>query len=244
MRFSTTLLVLASAAVALAQQVIVSKGLFIARDESDPNATGADIFKHPRNHVIATGSILRRAAQSSQYLPSKQDPTKTRAGFFEFQYKAASFLGFVEYDVPYKEQLKLEGGLRNLEKTILEAYESYENKYIAQQLVKLVPKKGQKDETKSYVLSLVTINKRNANNYVETKLINVALRLKTNEKGEIEVPAQNAYLNVRHFVVDATYLEKNAEKLAQNVEKATAADFKGFFSSRAVDAAEGWFDFE
>ncbi|KAF9979043.1 hypothetical protein BGZ73_007145 [Actinomortierella ambigua] len=244
MRLSTALLVLASAAVALAQQAIVSTGIVIARDDSDPNAEGAEIFKHTRNHVVATGSILRRAAQSSRYEPSKQSPSRTRAGFYEFQVKATSFLGFEE-NRPLKKKLKLEGGIRNLEEAIKKAYDTYEINLIAKKLVELIPDRNQKPHIKQFVLSLDTINKRNAWNHVETKLINLAINLETDENGRVHVPEQNAYLYVRHLTVDSEYLKENADKLAQNIEKATASDFQAYFTSRNVFLAEeGWFDLE
>ncbi|KAG0233502.1 hypothetical protein BGW41_001462 [Actinomortierella wolfii] len=245
MRFSTALLALASAAVAVAQHAIISKGLLIARDTSDPNAQGPDIFKYERNHLVAVCSILHRAAESSRYAPNRQDPTKVQAPFYEFQYKAASFAGFDEYENPHTYQLNLNGGLEDLEHYIKVVYHSYDQGLIAKTLAELVPKRLKNPDLKSFILSLVTVNKNNNSSIIKARLINLSIRLQTNKEGEVVIPEQKAYLYARELIADPMYLKNNAEALARHIEKTSSNDFKQYFSTRAISLeGEGWFDFE
>ncbi|KAF9978399.1 hypothetical protein BGZ73_002578 [Actinomortierella ambigua] len=246
MRFAKSLIVLATATLAFAQDAVVSRGLFLGFDTTSPGARGAEIFRAPRNHATAAASILSHAASQTKYAPQSQSPTKVLDPYNQFKAKVDEFPGFdngKKFHVP----LWLEGGFANLQKEI-EANYLYDDKAsIARQIRYAVPVVNKNENLQEWEISLVVIRQpknRPPEAAVIVELISVALQLETGENGEVQIPRQYTTLVTRRYPVNERYLEEHADVLAKNIKLTKISQFGLYFRSRdvAFSNIREWYD--
>ncbi|KAF9155369.1 hypothetical protein DFQ26_009753 [Actinomortierella ambigua] len=160
MRLSTGIVLLASAALALAQDAVVSLGVVHGFDYSDPNAEPLEVFKQSRNHLIAVASILQFQGKVAHYTPHKQLPAKSTKAFKTFEEGVeASPLWALQATYAKWPALK-KGGLDDLQQAIAKTLPHHEYRdYIARHLTDMVPTVVHDPSLKRWALSIVAVRK-------------------------------------------------------------------------------------
>ncbi|KAF9165430.1 hypothetical protein DFQ26_000175 [Actinomortierella ambigua] len=223
MRFSKTWLILAAS----------------GEDTTNPKAHGAKIYLDPANHATAAASILHYAAKWADYAPASSPPPKSTAIFEKYEEKAISFPGFKTTDQLYEFPL-LHGGLDDLESKILDSYHGFGRRDIANGLRSLIPKTNKDPTLQQWILTLPIIIKRHKMDEVTVKLVSLALHLKTDDDGKVELPGgQIASLKIVELQILPEELRDHAEKLAEKLEQTSIARFEAYFTSKWDEGHHG-----
>ncbi|KAG0220678.1 hypothetical protein BGW41_007610 [Actinomortierella wolfii] len=233
MRLSKTLLIIATATVALAKDAIISRGLFIGKDTTLPGARGLEVYEDPRNHATAAASILKYIATKSNYNPQSLPPAKAQEAH-------KTFIEDVRNSIPYYVSLKLDGGFADLQNKIEKKYPFEDKATIARQLRYAFPVYNKQNELRRWEVSLLLIrkphpeNEEDTNTPVTVELISLSLELNTHANGEVDLPSQRAVLVVEPLELDAEFLKDRAQTLFDIVGVTTIKRFGEYFRSRAV----------
>ncbi|KAG0330409.1 hypothetical protein BG000_011720 [Podila horticola] len=224
-----------SAAVVMARgnpDAVVSGGLFVGEDTTNPDASAVDIYKYPENYASAVASILQYSAVTTDYRPSQPDAT-AKSGYSGFQRKASTFPGFIltansEGDIP------LDGSLIQLEEAVREEYPSTDSILIARSLRDLFPGYVEDSSLKEWVLSLVVIRKPFYSDTVTFKLVQLELTIATDKAHSTYIPEQTARLSSSEFQVNAAVLTNKADQFAEIIPRVDVQGFINYFASPKV----------
>ncbi|KAF9974616.1 hypothetical protein BGZ73_001914 [Actinomortierella ambigua] len=232
MHLSKSLLVLAaSATLAYAQNVILSKGILLGEDTTDPKAHGARIYSDPRNHPTAAASMLYFSAEWFGYMPSSNPPPKSTAVFDKYESKVKAFPGFKKID-EYIEFVALNGGLDDFEDKILNGYHGYGRRAIASSLRNLIPKTNKDPTLNTWILTLPIIISRPRMD-VTVKLVRIAVHLQTDDNGKVELPGgQFAQLAITELRILPDVMKTLAENLAGKLKQTSIDKFKAYFTTK------------
>ncbi|KAG0233844.1 hypothetical protein BGW41_001376 [Actinomortierella wolfii] len=236
MLLAKTLIIIATATVVLAQDAIVSRGLFSGKDTTLPGARGLEVYEDPRNHATAAASILKYYAAISEYDPQSLPPAKAREAYKTFTKQARGFPGF-SHSVPYTATIKLEGGFPDLQNKIEERYPFDDKVSVARELRYAFPVISKQYKLRQWEASLLLIrkprpeNEEDTNTPVTVELISLRLELATHVNGNIELLPQTTVLVVERFGLDSEYLKKYAQILFGNTGVTTIKQFEKYFTS-------------
>ncbi|KAG0235226.1 hypothetical protein BGW42_005690 [Actinomortierella wolfii] len=240
MRIYKGLIILAAAVAVLAQDAVVSRGLFNGDDTTNPEAHGPKIFRESRNHPMAVASILVHAGVKVGYDPHMQTPAKSRNTFTAFLKKVAKFPGFLMGDT-FHLILNLEGGsVDEVEEKVRMAYPFVDGEYISSNLRYAIPEVNTDRSLKRFVFSLVVITKPygkgdpdDSNTKITVELVRLQLEIHTvDHSGNVYIPRQAAVLTATQLEVKRHYLIRRAEHLANRIPKASLVDFVKYFWSQ------------
>ncbi|KAF9164070.1 hypothetical protein DFQ26_001858 [Actinomortierella ambigua] len=231
------LLCAASAAMALAQHVIVSKAVFSGKDTTRWDDTGADIYKHLDNFPSAAAALVVQAAQKSQYEPYSRNVLKGLYPYQSFETKMRRFPGFRFSES--RGQIDIKSSDRgDLYEAVKSAYSGVENKIIAATIRNLVPTKNPVGRDSRFWLLSVPVIRRDTSGTVTIKLARLTLHLFTDEDNNVEIVAdQKANFVVSEYELKADYLNDHAETLAVKVPSADIDGFKLYFTSKSGDGS-------
>ncbi|KAG0258970.1 hypothetical protein DFQ27_004355 [Actinomortierella ambigua] len=244
MRLAKSLIVFAAATVALAQDAIISRGFFIGVDTSLPGARGPEVFRNPKNHAIASASIVKYAASKVNYVPQSQPPSKTSDSYIAFKEKVRTFPGLREGD-SYHLLLKLEGGASDLQDKIQQQYPFDNEASVARQLRYALPSFNKDTTLREWEVSLVLIRKpKDIDDRVTVELISLTLLLDTAQNGDVEIPEQHAKFVTKQYEMKTNVLVKNADRLFKDVGVTTISQFGLYFKSRPAQFPNirDWYD--
>ncbi|KAG0268918.1 hypothetical protein DFQ27_005358 [Actinomortierella ambigua] len=164
MYLSKAVLLLASVALALAQDAVQSKGIFLGKDTSDEKATGKAIFSEVKNHPTAAASIITALAKTMNFKPHEDGPVKSGQEFTSFSRKWESLLAFQVVEKPFcllvlPEKSSREDLLRALHYADLRDPENQD--VLAETLAGLVPETSHiKKSRQEWVMLLTAIKKK------------------------------------------------------------------------------------
>ncbi|KAF9969192.1 hypothetical protein BGZ73_008560 [Actinomortierella ambigua] len=237
MRFAGSIFLLAAASAAFAYDAVISKGLFIGTDSTEPGASLEQIFSRPRNHVTATCSLLQYYGHDNNYIPRNLTPVKGFTGYEAFKSAVKESPAFAE-DGLLVASIEVKGDLDELQYAIREAIPYKEGQSVAVNLVSSIPTKSRSlSGTQVVLFSLVEIVKPRSQEKVTVRLVELPLVLETDAQGHVQLSRHMSQLNVIAFVVNPAWLEEHAELLAEYVK--TATTYKKFVQLfTTIDDAE------
>ncbi|KAF9974624.1 hypothetical protein BGZ73_001922 [Actinomortierella ambigua] len=233
MRLSKVLFIVASAALALAQDAIVSKPIFSGKDTTNMYDSGAEIYQKIENHPSAAAALLVYAAQKTSYEPHTSRILKAIYPYQALEMKLRKFQGFKFSET--RLQITIKSSSRGeLYEEVKKAYDGVENKAIAANIRNLVPVENPEGAAlKTWLLSVPIIRRDPTFGRVTIKLARLTLRLDTDDDGKVEIVAgQEAKFVVSEFELDPRYLNEHATTLASKIPSADIGGYKLFFTSK------------
>ncbi|KAG0234125.1 hypothetical protein BGW42_006865 [Actinomortierella wolfii] len=148
------------ATLAFAQDAVISQGIVRGFDYADPNATPLQVFKQPRNHLVAVASILQFQGYLNHFTPHSQVPAKSTKAFKAFE-ESLQTSPFWRRTATYVKWPKVkEGGLDDLRHALRSSlYEKEYHHQTANRLADMVPTTIPDADLKRWILSIVAIQR-------------------------------------------------------------------------------------
>ncbi|KAK3822998.1 MAG: hypothetical protein J3Q66DRAFT_366212 [Benniella sp.] len=223
---SLLLLFLVAAILVQGRSVVSSKGIFIGVDNTDPNASGADIFRDPRNHATAAASVIGFASKQSGFRPKEQGLRTTLREFQAFHQKIVMFPGFMLTQRPYS-NLDLTGDLDQFKEQISANYVSIMGKadVAATAFVEQIPESAEPESSGTWTLVLVTIYDDESNN-IFVDIASIEVEVSVNGDGSVSLRAQIAKLNQSTVQVITGVLIANADRFGSAIQTKKIETFK------------------
>lgn len=234
-------LILACAAVALARDAVLSRGIFLGEDTSNPEDPPEQIFAKPKNHAMAAASIMRYAGDQVRFTPHDSSPAELNKVFDDWLNAVGQFKGFRMASPPMAGELKLEGGRDKVREQLLHRIEWMSDAdIIANEVAGMIPESNDDRDLKDFALNLLIIQQpeiphdggfffgggghgrypNRSKDKVLVRMLTLELKLDTAFLFKwVTVPDQTAYITYTEREVDKMYMAKNAERLAEKTEK-------------------------
>ncbi|KAF9168042.1 hypothetical protein DFQ26_001745 [Actinomortierella ambigua] len=242
-------LVLACAAVALARDAVLSRGIFLGKDTTEPGVTPLEIYKDPVNHATAASSIIRYISEDVKFSPHNASPAELNKVYKDWKYSIVRFKGFPMGSPPMAGDIKLEGGRDKLEEQLKQRIDHIPDcEVLAREVAGMIPDYNDDRDLKVFTLSLLIVDKpempmgddgfffggggggrrpphkpdapRRPKNKVMVRMLTLELQLDTAILFKwVTVPDQQAHITYIELEVDQKFMALHAEGLAEKTTK-------------------------
>lgn len=209
-------------------------GVFLGKNESDPKATGKEIFDNPKNLPTAVSSILQHAQNRADFHPSFQEPIAVAEKFKDYlrEVDKIPFLHLAMNDRVQKEYK--EKNYDKLIDEIVSLYDGFEQKdklKLKESIRNIASSLLSSKDTKLYrdIFSQATIRKEDNKGYeVIIYYTNFAME-RTEKKGEVRI-------NQSYTVNRAIYnvLEASIKAHAEALSKLTKTDVEDWIKETST----------
>ncbi|KAF9966694.1 hypothetical protein BGZ73_000917, partial [Actinomortierella ambigua] len=218
--------------LALAQDAIVSKAVFLGKDTTNECDTGAQVYEKIENYPTAAATLLVSEAEISRYERHSSQVVKSIIPYKVLETKLHEFEGLKFNET--RTLVTLTSTSRgDLYKAVRDAYEGTERGVIAAVMRNLVPSKNHNDSLKTWLLSVPVIRRDSSSGRVIIQVARLILRLDTDEDGKVEIVAgQDAKFAVSEFELDPKHLQEHADQLAKKYPLAKVDHYKWYFTSK------------
>ncbi|KAG9323036.1 hypothetical protein KVV02_001691 [Mortierella alpina] len=216
-----------SAALAIAQDhynALATGVLFEGVNTADPDADKVGVFRDYRNHADAVASILLYCAEETSFHPAG-GRSDTPEAYFDFIQKAASFPAFYFLGTEDRQYtLDLNGDREQFLDQVTEKYR-LESTFadpdrIRSSFQTLVPRTIDHPSKRSWLLSLITLNKQMGTDNVTFSMAHVRLTMSRDEKSGIAtIDRQAASMTLSCYSVMGRYISFYSDELARYIEK-------------------------
>ncbi|KAG0263042.1 hypothetical protein DFQ27_001974 [Actinomortierella ambigua] len=239
MRFTNPILLLDTASMAFAFDAVISKGLWIGTDSTNPGASLEEIFAHRRNHVTAVSTILQMYSLNSDFIPWKRTPQNGRHSYGSFKFMLENSPIFQKVET-FTAQMFVSGDLYELQTAIRQEYKHQDRELVAFNLASSIPTKSRNLVGTHLVLfSLVEIFKPRTQEAVHVRLIELPLGLRV-DKGDVRLYNQDAKLTALTFEIKTKWVKEHAHEIASSYLglPITVKEFVQIFTTSAEDENE------
>ncbi|KAF9962685.1 hypothetical protein BGZ70_007972 [Mortierella alpina] len=198
--------------------------LFEGNNTADPAADGVGVFRDYRNHADAVASILLYCAEETGFLPADGKSDNPEA-YFDFLQKAASFPAFYFLGTEDKQYtLSLDGDRGQFLDQVREKYRlestSADLDRIRSSFKALLPRTIDHPAQRSWLLSLVTLEKQVGTDNVTFSMAHVRLTLSRDEKsGVATIDRQEASMTLSYYSVMGRFISFYSDELARYIKK-------------------------
>jgi hypothetical protein len=221
-----TSLYIVAAILVQGKSVASSKAIFIGVDNTDPNASGAAIFRDPRNHATAAASVIGFSSKQANFKPKEQGLDATHREYQAFFQKAVSFPGFFTREAPYS-TLHLTGDLDQFKEQISANYIPLSGKadVAASAFVEQIPESTEQESSGAWTLVLVTIY-GDESDTISVDISSIEVQVSVNGDGSVSLQKQTAQLNQHVVQVNRSFFVNYADTLSSRIPKESIETFK------------------
>lgn len=197
---------------------------------SDPNVTGPDLFKNPKNHVDAVSSILTYCSTQTGFVPLTNSIKEAAQKYNAYVGKVSTFPGFTLNFSRATSSRETSIDVQLMIKQIKEAYEGVLTVDVTK-LTKSIEDMAnsvlsQKVSEKSdNLFNQVVLKKDSSSDKVNISIFNTVLYMKKEQSGKTTYSEQSYSVGRAVWIVNATYLAAYADTLANRILKKPLDDW-------------------